>query len=65
MDILIIRTNFQKSDLDWPQQPPTGKVLKSVKNWIFDGPFHKNGPVCSVGHFDARDDPIIGSSDFF
>ena len=26
VDILIIRTNFQKSNLGWPQQPPTEKV---------------------------------------
>ena len=28
VDILIIRTNFQKSNLGWPQQPPTEKVQK-------------------------------------
>ena len=28
VDILIIRTNFQKSNLSWPQQPPTEKVQK-------------------------------------
>ena len=29
VDILIIRTNFQKSNIGWPQQPPTEKVHKS------------------------------------
>ena len=28
VDILIIRTNFYKSNIVWPQQPPTEKVLK-------------------------------------
>ena len=28
--------SFQKSKIGWPQQPLTEKVLKSVKNWIFD-----------------------------
>ena len=27
--------------MGWTQQPSKGKVLKSVKNWIFDDPFHK------------------------
>ena len=26
VDILIIRTNFQKSNIGWPQQPPTEKI---------------------------------------
>ena len=26
VDILIIRTNFQKSNIGWPQQSPTEKV---------------------------------------
>jgi hypothetical protein len=29
MEILIFRTNFQKSIIGWPQQPPTEKVLSS------------------------------------
>ena len=28
MGILIMRTNFQKSNLKWPQQPPTENVKK-------------------------------------
>ena len=28
VDILIIRTIFKKSNLGWPQQPPTKKVQK-------------------------------------
>ena len=41
---LIYILGFQKSNIGCPQQPLTEKVLKSVKNWIFDDPFHKNGP---------------------
>jgi hypothetical protein len=33
VDILIIWTNFQKSSLGWPQQPPTEKVQK-LKHYI-------------------------------
>ena len=38
------QTNFQKNEIGWPQQPPTEKMLISMKNWIFEGTFHKNGP---------------------
>jgi hypothetical protein len=33
VDILIIRTNFYKSNIGWPQQPPAEKVQK-LKNDI-------------------------------
>ena len=36
LDICVSSTSFQISIIGWPQQPPTGKVLKSVKNWIFE-----------------------------
>ena len=41
--IWVSSTSFQKSNIAWPQQPPTEVVLISVKNWIFDDPFHKKG----------------------
>ena len=41
----LITIGFQKS---WPQQPPPEKVLKSVRNLIFEDPFHKNGPVLVI-----------------
>ena len=31
VEILIIRTNLQKSNIGWPQQPPTEKVQKFKK----------------------------------
>ena len=42
---LGIRTSFQKSNTDWPHQPPTEMLPILVKNWIFDDPFHKKGLV--------------------
>ena len=44
----FMNCSFQKSNIGWPQQPPTEMVLISVKNWIFDDPFHKKGPVLVI-----------------
>ena len=46
--IWVSSTSFQKSNIGWPQQPLTEIVLISVKNWIFDDPFHKKGPVMVI-----------------
>ena len=48
LEIWVSSTSFQKSNIGWPQQPPTEIVLISVKNWIFDDPFHKKGPVLVI-----------------
>ena len=48
VSIWVSSTSFQKSNIGWPQQPPTEIVLISVKNWIFDDPFHKKGPVLVI-----------------
>ena len=48
VDIWVSSISFQKSDIGWPQQPPTEIVLISVKNWIFDDPFPKKGPVLVI-----------------
>ena len=32
LDIWVLLTNFQKSNIDWPQQPPIEKALKFSKN---------------------------------
>ena len=45
---LSLSTSFQKNYIGWPQQSPTEMVLISVKNWIFDDPFHKNWPVLVI-----------------
>ena len=46
--IWVSSTSFQKSNIAWPQQPPTEKVQISVKNWIFDDLFHKKGLVLVI-----------------
>ena len=33
LDIWVLSTNFQKSNIDWPQQPPIEKMLKFSKNF--------------------------------
>ena len=33
LDIWVLLTNFQKSNIDWPQQSPIKKVLKFSKNF--------------------------------
>ena len=45
LPICVSSSSFQKSSIGWPQQPPTKIGLISVKNWVFDDPFHKKGPV--------------------
>ena len=48
LGIWVSSTSFQKSNIGWPQQPPTEKVLISVKIWIFDDTFYKKGPVLVI-----------------
>ena len=49
LEICVSSTNFQKNDVGWPQQPPTVSEYQiSVKNWIFDDPFHKKGLVLII-----------------
>ena len=48
LDIWVLSTNFQKSNIDWPHQPPTEMLTILVKNCIFDGPFHKKGLVLVI-----------------
>ena len=43
--VSVKATSFLKSNISWP---PTEIVLISVKNWIFDDPFHKQGPVMVI-----------------
>ena len=48
LGIWVSSTSFQKSNIGWPQQPPTEKLLISVKIWIFDDTFYKKGPVLVI-----------------
>ena len=63
--IWVSSTSFQKSSIGWPQQPLTEIVLISVKNWIFDDPFHKKGPVlvifCGMVHQKSKLSLIYGT----
>ena len=60
---LCFINQLKKNDLTWPQQPFQEEYQISVKNWIFDDPFHKKGLVLFI--WGARDDQIIKISNFF
>ena len=47
-EFLGTTTIFQKNNIGWPQQPQSEKVSDIGKNWIFDDPFHKKGPVLVI-----------------
>ena len=47
-DIWFLSTSFQKSNIGWPQQPPTKRMSDTSKNWIFDDPFYKKGLVLII-----------------
>ena len=42
-EIWVSSTSFQKSNIGWPQQPPTERVSDISENWSFDDLFHKKG----------------------
>ena len=46
--ISVSYTSLWKSNIGWPQQPLTEKILKSVINWIFDDTFHKKRQVLVI-----------------
>ena len=48
LHICVLSTSFQKNDIGWPQQPLQEEYQISVKNWIFDDPFHKKGLVLVI-----------------
>ena len=48
LHICVLSTSFQKNDMGSPQQPLQEEYQISVKNWIFDDPFHKNGLVLVI-----------------
>ena len=45
LGICVSSTSFQKNDIGWPQQK---EYQISMKNWIFDDPFHKKGLVLVI-----------------
>ena len=64
LEIWVSSTSFQKSNIDWPQQPPKGKVLK------FNMIFHYSTKKLSFSKHQCRaefknlDDSEVLSSDF-
>ena len=46
--IWVSSTSFQKSNISWPQQPPTERYQILVKYWMFDDSFHNKGPVLVI-----------------
>ena len=48
LEIWVSVISFWKSNICWPQQPPTERYQISVKNWNFDDPFHKKGLVLVI-----------------
>jgi hypothetical protein len=63
LDIWLSSSNFQKSNLDWPQQPLTEKMPCISKNLDFWLSIPQK--MTSIGHFCAIDDQIIRIRKFF
>ena len=63
LDICVSSTSFQKIDIGWPQKPLQEEYQISVKNWIFDDPIHKKGPVLVI--WVPNGDEIIKIKKFF
>ena len=56
-EFLVTTTIFQKSNIGWPQQPPTERISDSSKKLDFWRKIPQKGP--SIGCFGARDDLTI------
>ena len=63
LDIWLSSSNFQKSNLDWPQQPLTEKMPCISKNLDFWLSIPQKMTI--IGHFGAIDDQIIRIRKFF
>ena len=55
--IWVSSTSFQKSNIAWPQQPPTAKIQNISEKLDFWWSIPQQGT--SNGHFGVRDDQII------
>ena len=62
LDIWDSSTSFQKSNIDWPQQPPTESVSDISKKLDFWWSIPQKGT--DFDHLGARDDPTIRISNF-
>ena len=63
LDIWLSSSNFQKSNIDWPQQPLTEKMPCISKNLDFWLSIPQKMTI--IGHFGAIDDQIIRIRKFF
>ena len=63
LGIWVSSTNFQKSNIAWPQQPPTEKVPNISEKLDFWWSIPQKGTI--IGHFGATNDPTIRISKFF
>ena len=48
LHICVLSTSFLKNYIGWPQQPLLEEYQISVRNWIFDDPFHKKGLILVI-----------------
>ena len=62
LEIWVSSTSFQKSNIDWPQQPLTKKVSDISKKMHFWWSIPQKGT--GFDHLSARDDPTIRISIF-
>ena len=61
-DIWVSSTSFQKINIGWPQQPPTERVSDISEKLGFWWSVQQKETI--IGHFGARNDPTIRTSDF-
>ena len=61
--IWVSSTSFQKSNIGWPQQPPTEMVPYISESLDFWWTIPQK--MTNTGHFDAIDDQTIGIRKFF
>ena len=62
--MLLAKKNTGNDKKKWPFLSHTFSGFFLPKNWIFDNPFHKKGPVLS-SYFGASDDQTIRIRRFF
>ena len=61
-DILISETSFQKSNIDWPQQPPIERVSAISKKLDFWWSIQQIRAI--IGQLGIRDDPFIRTKEY-
>ena len=62
-EILVLSISFQKSNIGWPQQPPTERVSVISEKLDFWWSYPQKGT--SMNHLGANNDPTIRISNFF